>query len=347
MSKPSKPTYLRRALWLTILTVCTTDYAAAQAARPDPFPNKSAAQLMQSYNSGIAGSVNGHELLIGVLNKTLPANDMNIKIVRQSLAKARSIDDKILLMKVLASMYAPRVRSQQNLLIESDIKKLIDSPDQRLGAAAVLGYSRLSYPSDRYQVLQRARGANTIDDDAYYGELAHGLRFSSPAQQAQMLAEFEHARDMYGNEILAATFGNEESFGQLDRSAQAKLFKVLSSREPNFPLALDSFGATDMARYVIWMDAVAMIESKLSGKPYVELVLRRLSGPQVDPRKILAVFGNPEGQRVIRESKDVNQLRKLLSRAQDYSDSLPQNIMLKGAAGTFTQQMAAVPTARP
>ena len=284
-------------------------------------------------------------VLMGVLNKTLPSNDVNLKTVRQSLAKASGIDDKILLIKVLASMYAPRVRSQQNLLIEGDIKKLVESSDPRLATEAVLEYSRLGYPADRYQVLQRARGAKVLDDDAYYGELAHGLRFSSPEQQSRMLSELETARNPYGNEILASTFGNQDLLGQLDASAQLRLFNLLSSREPNFPLALDSFGVIDMARYVVWMDAVATIESTMSGKPYAELVLGRLSGSQVDPRKILAVFANPEGQRVVRESKDVNQLNKLLARAQAYSSSLPQNVMLNGAAASFSKQMAGTPAA--
>lgn len=345
MSNFSIATNMCRALWLAILTVFAVNHAAAQSARPDPVPNKSAADLMQSYDSGVAGVVKGQDLLIGVLNKTLPSNDTNIKTVRQSLAKAGAIDDKIVLMKVLASMYTPRVRTQQNLLIESDIKKLIDSTDQRLAAEAVIEYSRLSYPGDRYQVLQRARGAKIIDDDAYYGELAHGLRFSSPTQQSQMLSELEAARNPFGKEILAATFGKQELFLQLDPSAQVRLFKILSSQEPNFPLALNSFGVIDMARYVVWMDAVATIESRLSGKPYAELVLGRLSSPQIDPRKILAVFANPEGQRVIRESKDVNGLRKLLSRAQAYSSSLPNNVMLNGAAGIFSKQMVGVPAA--
>jgi hypothetical protein len=340
MFKLSKIVNTRRLPLLFFLTIVAMEYAAAQPTGPDPLPNRSAAELMQSYSRGGTDSVKGQELLIGVLNKTLPSTDANIRITRQSLARSVAIDEKILLIKVLASMYTPRVRSQQNLLIESDIKKLIDSTDQRLGAEAVFEYSRLAYPSDRYEVLQRARGAKIIDDDAYYGEIAHGLRFSSRAQQSQMLAELETARNWYGNEILAATFGNEELVVQLDRSAQVGLLKILSDSEPGFPLALDSFGVIDIARYVDWVNAAATIESRLGGKAYAELVLRRLSDPRVDPRKILAIFGNPEGQRVIRESKDMHQLRMLLSRAQAYANSLPQNVMINGAAGSFTRQMS-------
>lgn len=339
MSNHSNAAYARRALCATILTVLAMNYAAAQVAGPNSFPNMSAADLMRSYASGAAGPLERQELLIGVLNKTLPSNDANIRITRQSLAKARAIEDKILLTKVLASMYTPRAHSQQNLLIESDIKKLIDSPDPRLAPQAVIEYSRLGYPSDRYEVLQRARDAKILDDDAYYGELAHGLRLSSPAQQMQMLAELETSRNPYAYEILAFTFCSEEMFLQLDRPAQAKLFNALSRQEQNFPLALDSFGVVDMTRYTVWIDAVATMESRLSGTPYAELVLRRLSGPRLDPRKILAVFANREGQKVIRESNDVAQLRRLLLRAQAYADSLPQNRMLNGAAAAFTKQM--------
>jgi hypothetical protein len=333
----------RGTLLLALLVVARIDYATGQSSVPQTFPGKSAAELMQSYNSGAAGTARGQSLLIGVLNKTLPATDANIKIVRQSLAKASAVEDKVLLIRVLASMYTPRLRSQQNLLIEGDIKKLVNSAERRVAMVAALEYSRLSYPSDRYEVLQRARDANVLDDDGYYGELAHGLRFSSLEEQAQMMSELEGARNQYANDILASTFSNTDSLGQLNQSVQRRLLNLLSSREPGFPLALASFGAVDMARYVTWMDGVATIESALSGKPYAELVLARLSGPQVDPRKILAVFANSEGQRVIRESKDVNQLRKLLARAQAYSYSLPQNVMLSGAAASFAKRMAGIP----
>ena len=128
--------------------------------------------------------------------------------------------------------------------------------------------------------------------------------------------------------------------GQVDPSAQARLLHVLSKLEPHFPLELDSFGAFDMTRYVIWMDAVAEIESVLSREPYPEIVLRRLSGQKVDPRKILAVFSHPDGQRVIRESRDVEQLRRFLVKANAYAYSLPQNTMLNDASRAFTKHMA-------
>jgi hypothetical protein len=212
-------------------------------------------------------------------------------------------------------------------------------------AAAVLEYSRSPYSSDRYRVLQRAHGANIIDDDAYYGELAHGLRFSTPAQQSRMLSELETANNAYANEVLASTFYSPHAFAQLDRSAQVRLFQLLSSVEPGFPLALDSFGVVDTARYATWIDAVASMASQLSGKSYAELVIGRLSGPDVDPRKILAVFGKSQGERVVRESRDVGQLRKLLERAQACSDSLPQNRMLNDAARSFSRLMGGMPSA--
>lgn len=313
---------------------------SAQPLHADPFPGKSAVELIQQYNIGVAGAENGQALLVGVLNKTLSLTDTNLKIVRQSLAKAGPVDDKILLIKILASMYSPRLRTHQNLSIETDIKKHIHSLDPRLAAEATIEYSRLGYPPDRYEILQRAHRAKKLDNDAYYGELAHGLRFSQPVQQLQMLDEIETSRNPYAHEVLAFTFSSEEAFSQLDAPAKARLFKVLSSREPNFPLPLDSFGALDMTRYVIWMDAVAEAESELSRKTYAESVLKRLSGENVDPRKILAVFAHPEGQRVIRESKNVDQLRRLLARADAYAYSLPQNMMLHDAARAFRKQMA-------
>ena len=293
-------------------------------------------------------TVRGRTYGINVLSKMEDVMSKRLAVLMACVmgcAAAQSTDEEMLRMKTLASRYAPGVRNQQNLLIESEIRKLIDSSDQRLAAAAVLEYSRLAYPSDRYQILRRARGAKIIDDDAYYGELAHGLRFSSPVEQSRMLSELETARNAYAHEILASTFYSRHAFAQLDPSARVRLFALLSSAEPGFPLALDSFGGVDAARYVTWIDAVASMESQLGGKPYAELVVGRLSGPHVDPRKILAVFGNPEGEKVVRETRDAGQLRKLLERAQACSHSLPQNLMINDAARSFSRLMAGMPSA--
>jgi hypothetical protein len=115
--------------------------------------------------------------------------------------------------------------------------------------------------------------------------------------------------------------------------------KLLSSREPNFPLALDSFGLVDAIKYAFWVHAVATLDSGLSGKEYAQIVLTRLSDPRTDPRKILAVFANPEGKRVINETAELKQLQLLLGRAQAYSNSLPQNVMLKDATAMFSNQL--------
>lgn len=322
-------------LFVLLMAELATSFAHAQTPRP----RLTAADLMNKYTAA-TDSIQRHELLISVLNQKLPATPTNLQIVRLNLSKASAVDEKILLIKILASMYTPRARSQANLSIESDIKKLIDSPDRRLGAAAVMEYSRLASPNDRYDVLRRARGAGIIDDDGYFGELAHGLRFSRLTQQLQMLDEIEASRNQYAHEVLASEFSSEGLLGRVDTTAQAKVLQVLLKLEPDFPMALDSFGAFDMTRYVIWMDAVAEIESVLSGKSYAEIVIRRLSGQKVDPRKILAVFSHAEGQRVIRESRDVDRLRKFLVKANAYAYSLPQNTMLNDASRAFTKHMA-------
>lgn len=328
-----------RALRLASLLVFCSGHAAAQSGPPDRFADKSAGDLLKAYNDGPASSSKGQEYLFGVLDKGLPANDTSIAAVRKRLAGASGTEDKVLLTKVLASMYTPRVRSQANLQIESDIKKLIASGDKRLATIAAFEYSRLAYPPDRYAVLRQAHAAKLFNDDAYYGELAHGLRFASPREQAQMLDELDNSHNPYSAEILAATFGSPEPLAQLSPPARSRLLQILSSREPVFPMALDAFGSVDVIRYAGWLAAVATIESTTTGKSYADAAVERLSGANVDPRKILAFFGNPEGQRAVAETKDTGRLRVLLNRAQGYARSLPQNIMLNGAADAFSQRM--------
>lgn len=339
MHAPFTPRRLRRNLALAVILAIGSHVACAQPTQPDRFSNQSAAQLLQAYRSGKADPMRRQEQLIAILNKTLPATDTNLAAARESLAKANALEEKVLLIKVLASMYEPRSRSRQNLLIESDIRKLTESGDKRLAAEAVIEYSRLGYPADRYPILQRAHAARIIDDDGYFGELAHGLRFSNPADQARMLSELEQSRNGYGAEVLASTFGNKVLLDQLPSATKSRLLDVLAGQEPAFPFAQDRFGGMDMARYAIWTDTVANIEETLGRRSYAESVIARLSAPQVDPRKILAVFGSPEGQRVLREAKDGARLRQLQGRAQAFANSLPQNAMLRDAAAVFSTRL--------
>jgi hypothetical protein len=324
-----------------MLSVFFLKHAVAQHSGSNRFPDKSAADLFQLYKKNGTGKADNPDLLIDILNKHLPATDSNLDSLRESLAATKIPEEKILLAKILTSMYSPRLRNEQNLKIESDIKGLISSADAHVAREAVFEYCRMNSPPDRHQVLQRARAAKIIGEDAYYGELAHGLRFSSSEEQSQMIAELEVAHNEFANGILASTFANQRALLQLQSSVQLRLLNLLSNSEPNFPLALDNFGLVDAAKFTIWIDAVASIDSTINGKPYAQLVVGRLSAPRVDPRKILAVFSNPEGVRVINESSDVGQLRVLFSRAQAFGNSLPQNLMLRGALATFSGRLSA------
>lgn len=336
-------------VWKKFFAMCATAMLTslpvqifAQTSVADLLPNKSANDLFRYYQNSRPSPSEGQQLLIGILNKKLPVNDENLRAARASLAKARGREDKILLIRVLASMYTPGDRSPQNMLIENDLKGLLDSADLAIAREAALEYSRLGYPVDRYQVLKRAHAAKVIGDDAYYGELAHGLRLSSTADQSEMLTELEKAHNQFANEILATTFGVTRLLGQLDRAHQERVLRLLVDHEPRFPMAIDSFGLVDSVRYALWINAVATIDSMLNGKPYAQVIIRRLSPPGTDPRKILAVFSNPEGNRVLNETTDISTLYPLLERAQGYSYSLPQNATVASAVALFSSQLQAL-----
>lgn len=326
--------------WLAFVVFISSNQAFAQSRAPDEYPGRSAMDLLTAYQ-GQAGTMKGKELLIGVLNKKMPLTDENLKATRNSLAKARDQEEKILLIQVLASLYGLGARNEQKRAIESDIRGYVYGGDLRVAAEAVIAYSRMGNPPDLYHVLQRAHGNRIIKDDVYFRELAFALRFSSSADQSQMISELERANNDAANETLAFIFGNPDFVGQLTANTQSRLLKLQYASEPGFPMALDSFGLLDQFRYTYWINSVATIELRLNKKPYAQTIIERLSNPDSDPRKILAVFSKLEGKRVIKETGNTEQLRPLLERAQIYSHSLPGNEMAKGALALFTNQLAA------
>ncbi|WP_313170423.1 hypothetical protein [Massilia oculi] len=325
-------------LW-SVLGMCTSVMGMAVAQSMEELARKSVPELLQLYQKSPPGAMRNQDILITVLNKRLPVNESNFNIIRQSLAKSRVGEEKSTLISLLAALHVPRARSANNLLIERDIKALINSPDARVATTALFAYSRLVYAADRHQVLQRARSEQLISDDSYFAELAHGLRFAPADEQARMLAEMEGQKNALGAEILASTFDSPSTVGQLNSGTQKRLLTLLIAREPSFPMALDNFGLVDSIRYSYWINAVASIESGLTGRDYGDIVLNRLAAPATDPRKILAVFTNPEGKRLMQDTHEHERLAQLLVRAKAYADSLPQNGMLQDAVGVFAKDL--------
>lgn len=69
MHKLSLIAFIRTAACCVILAGVPIDAAHAQGRAPDPFPNKSAAQLLATYRGGMANSTQGQEILVAILNK--------------------------------------------------------------------------------------------------------------------------------------------------------------------------------------------------------------------------------------------------------------------------------------
>lgn len=327
------------AILCSVFGMCTAVAGMAVAPSMEDLAKRSVPELPQLYQQSPPGAMRNEDILITVLNKRIPVNESNFIVIRQSLAKSRLGEEKSTLISLLATLHVPGARSANNLLIERDIKALIASPDARVATTALFAYSRLVYAADRYQVLQRARSEKLISDDSYFAELAHGLRFAPADEQARMLAEMEGQKNALGAEILASTFDSPSTVGQLDSGAQKRLLALLVAREPSFPMALENFGLVDSMRYSDWINAIASIESGLTGRGYGEIVLNRLAAPATDPRKILAVFTSPGGKQLMQDTHEREPLEQLLERAKAYADALPQNGMLQDAVGVFARDL--------
>lgn len=105
--------------------------------------------------------------------------------------------------------------------------------------------------------------------------------------------------------------------------------ELLRGTRVDFPRAIGSFGVGDANRYAAWLHASALTEQWVSSRPYAETVLAQLDDPQLDPRKIIAYLGMPEGRALMsgvgRRAPFTNAVR----RAASYAHSFPGNLHVK------------------
>jgi hypothetical protein len=223
-----------------------------------------------------ASSLQAAQALQEVYANGMPRTAQNCSSLRSLLASKTASEEKIILARLVAKQYAPNDPTGMNHLILQDLKGLTNSEDLTVARAATFAFSRLGYFPDYQDVLLAARNREVIDDDSYYGELAHILAYAPAADQVRLAQVLRSSRNYYASQIVAMIINDAAVGAKISVGSRAELAALLDGVEPRFAMALGQFEFVDAIRYSAWLRAVATSNAPASDRQSAELIMIKL-----------------------------------------------------------------------
>lgn len=252
----------------------------------------------------------------------------NVKRVRAALHAARSENDKIDQIRLLATLYSRSNASGMNDAIVSELRALAASPSRRIARSATYPLAQAVGAEETIEILQRAKRAGLMESEEVAGELARALRFAPREQQLRFVQLIGAEQSRYGVDVMVAGFGSNLLDPMLPETRQA-VGELLRRTRIEFPRAAGSFGYVDAIRYAGWLHASALTEQWITRQPYEITVMAHLDDPETDPRKLIAYLGTPEGKELMARVGRRGPLAGAVRRASGYADAYPHSLHVK------------------
>jgi hypothetical protein len=202
---------------------------------------------------------------------------------------------------------------------------LARSADKAVARAAVFAFSRLGFQEGFREVLDGALAAGVLNEEAYYGELAHALPFAPPREQARIARLLRNASPGYAAEIVAMLVGDGVLRVPGSEPARADLIALILANEPKMPSAIGQYDLIAAINHANWLVAVANLQASVLDKEGAEFILRRLSDPATDPRKVMAFLSSPHAERLYAVIGERARYLVLMERIALHSKQLPMN----------------------
>lgn len=310
---------------------CVAQNLAVQPGSQKPQQNdfgnlpKGQSQLGEYMKSSRGSGQSGAAILDAVAASGLARNSANVASLRQALASNTSVEEKIGLVRLLGRQYSPDNVTGANESIVADLKNAANSSDAGLARAAVLAFSRLGYPPGFEEVLASSRTRGIIDDNTYFGELAHVLPFAPASDQQRFAQMLGNSGNDYAAQIVAMLVNSGWALGSLSDQSRKSIANFLDRSEPEFAKAIGQFDFLDAVRYSAWLRATATLRASDFNKQGAELIMGKLSDPRTDPRKIMAFLVSEFGPPLVAQIASKERFSPLLQRIDLYSRQNPQN----------------------
>ncbi|MDM5181153.1 hypothetical protein PO883_28635 [Massilia sp. DJPM01] len=258
----------------------------------------------------------------------LEANAPNIERVRAAVRAAVSEDEQIHQIHLLGGLHTRSNASGMNDAIVGDLRALAASPSRRIARSATFPLAQAVGAEEAIEILMRARESGLMGGEEVAGELARALRFVPRDQQLRYVQLIAAEPSRYAVDVMVSSFDKRLLDPMLPETRHA-IGELLRRTRVVFPQAIGSFGAGDAFRYAAWLHASALTAQSVSGRPYADSVLAQLDDPQLDPRKIIAYLGMPEGQALMSSVGRRAPFAGAVRRADAYAHALPGSLHVK------------------
>lgn len=285
--------------------------------------------LFGQYMAQSRGSAQGSAALEEVFANSMPKTAQNSSSLRSLLASKVTTEEKVIVARLLAKQYALGDPTGMNHLILQDLKNLSNSQELPLARAATLAFSRLGYFPDYQDVLLTAKNRGTIEDDTYFGELAHVLAFAPAADQERLAHMLHSSKNEYASQIVAMIVNNAPVASKITSASRAELTVYLEGTEPRFSMALGQFDFVEAVRYSAWLRAVANLKASEFNKQGAEVIMAKLNDGNLDPRKVMAFLVSEFGPGLLSQIGRRTRFDSMLQRITLYSQQHPQNRDMK------------------
>lgn len=310
--------------------------------RPPVQPTESETRrLLILYKEKFAGSgLKGLESLDEIETRGLERTPENLKSIRDLLKANITNDEKAVLTRILAGLYS-RYDAQGNrgsradpwnAEILGDLRTLATTPGNAdAGGAAAVAYSRLGYSPDLLSVLSDAKTLGYINNNDYYGEVAHLLGFAPPDAQMQFLDQLRLGGNAYSLDILASQLQTQEQLRAFLPGALAAIKSILAQYPPKFPPEADRLDLIGAFQYADWLQTMALLDSSGNASNYDRFLLDHLNREKADPREIISFLFSDDGAQLIKRAGRSGLLNAAQNRIEAYAAQNAENRVIYDA----------------
>jgi len=291
--------------------------------------------------------VEGRNALDEIHFKGVPTTAQSVDIARSLLNSGRlSPDEKISMIRILASLHNRDNSTGANNDIALDLKMLATDPNKQVAGEAAISYARLEYLPGTELVLKKGLENGALSTDTYYQEIAHLIPSAPPEKQKEFLAEIRASSNRLATDVLMLALNSGEEFNAASflRSSE-DMAKLLRANEPKFDYGVGQLGGIDAVRYKEWVRASATIESQKTGRNMDDIIVAKLSEPGTDPRKIMSYLSSSEAMPLLASAPPDSQVQRLVSIARLHSNQNPPNSDMRGLVQLIEARMKNPPPA--
>lgn len=270
--------------------------------------------------------VQGRKVLDEIYMAGFPIGPDSYRAVENILSKEVSSDEKVAIARILGRLYRSDDPTGYNFEINFNLRGLANDADKEVARTAAITYARTGYTEGVESVLDSAFNRGVFSEDDYYGELAHISPSCSSEVQMKVLEKVINSKNQYAREIISEGIASGSiSISEYTAPAKSKVREILRDAEPKFPAETGVFPLTDAVRYATWLSANSLVGSaELGGKP-VDIVLERLSDPQIDARKIIGYLLAPESTILLAGARQDSRIENLIAVSFKYARQYPSS----------------------